>query len=116
MLLQARLLGLDRIVALGRSAPCASDYWLHHYGALDDRRCRFFVVCGLGACVGDSLLVAVMEDARVPRRSEALAGIAREQNDFLHGCPRLAGGVWHPLWAPTRLGLSFATMPCTLRP
>jgi hypothetical protein len=87
MLLQARLLGLDRIVALGRSAPNASDYWLHHYGALDDRMCRFFVVCGLGACVADSLLVAVMEDARVPRRSEALACMAQEQIDFLHGLP-----------------------------
>ena len=87
MLLQARLLGLDRIVAIGRAAPLASDYWLHHYANLDDRMSRFFIVCGLGACVADTLLVAVMEDARVPRRCEELTGIMVEQIDFLAGLP-----------------------------
>lgn len=94
MLLQARLLGLDRIVAMGRASPCASDYWLHHYAALDERMCRFFVVCGLGACVADSLMVAVMVDARIPRQCQSLGVILQEQIEQLG---RVPSDIWRRL-------------------
>ena len=72
-LLQARLLGLDKIVAIGRSAVHASDYWLHHYAGLDESLSSVIVCCALGCRISDGLLAALIDDARVALRVDALA-------------------------------------------
>ena len=107
MLVCARLLGLDRIVAMGRAAPNASDYWLHHYGNIDARMCRFITVCGLGACVADALQVQLMDEPRLARYQALFHDALSEQLDYLSSLP---SSLWWRLAAVVDAGEAWSEL------
>ena len=87
LLVLSRLLGLDRIVAMGRSAPGASDYWLHHFAALHDHLHRVLAGIAVGSWLPDKLCSAIMKDPRVARQAVTLSAVMAEQQQILHGIP-----------------------------
>ena len=95
-LLIARLVGLDRIVAMGRSQPGASDYWLHHYSGIERGLQSFVAACAMGCGIADKLLRQLLEDCRVPWQAASLRAIIDEEMAHLHQLPPW---VWKRLTA-----------------
>ena len=87
----ARLLGLQKVIAMGRAAEHSSDYWLHHVDGETERISRFIVVAGLAACVADQVVLALMEDLRVALQ---VAHFSEILHDETHGLEMLDCSVW----------------------
>ena len=94
LLTLSRMLGLDRVVQMGRAAPASSDYWLHHYEGLDDRMALFCAACGMGSQVCDALMCELMEDPRAALNLEALTTTMIDHMEHLVGLPDF---VWQRL-------------------
>ena len=99
-LLQARLLGLDRVVTMGRAGPHASSYWLHHYDCMGPEMSDYIIAVGMGAQPATALQRSVMKDCRIPMRVKELEDLIASGQ---HALQMLPPSLWKRL-ASTSLG------------
>ena len=79
----AKLVGLDGIMAIARAQQHTSEYWIHHFDKLNERKLVFIAVVGLGTCMANRLTSMLMKDGRVPMQAHALQAAMREEQAAL---------------------------------
>jgi hypothetical protein len=52
--------GLNKIVAMTRSDPHCSDYYLHGFGRISDAHIRYMITVGLSSFLSDAIVLAIM--------------------------------------------------------
>ena len=83
--------GLEKLVSITRADTTVTDYNLHGFSRLSPSLKKFAVIAALASVVPDALLVELLADDRVVKRSETLRETVMEE---MHWIESIGDSVW----------------------
>ena len=110
-LLCSSLLGLDAWVALVRSDPSSSDFYLHGFDQYTQILRKYICIAAVAAHIPDAVLGELLQDDRVALHHDHIIDEMNAEVTWLQQLPHCSGPGCHRMSGAAVL-VSFSTMPC----